>query len=93
MDNSLLEESPGLSGGDRVHIIAQLADIKERQYRSLLGLTALVQVLKERGLLGDGEWQARLQGLDREEEQRIAQACWSEAPSKAETPSSSESRS
>lgn len=47
-----------------VHIIAQLADLKVRNYQDSLALTALIELLIEKHIITPGELQAKFTQLD-----------------------------
>ncbi|MVP00730.1 MULTISPECIES: hypothetical protein [Paenibacillus] len=49
---------------DEVQLIGKLADLKEDHYRSSLILTALIDVLIDKGLVTSQELQARIDKLD-----------------------------
>jgi hypothetical protein len=56
---------------DQVNLIAQLADLKESHYNNTLALSALIEILIEKGHLSPEDFHQKLSGLEREDE-RIA---------------------
>lgn len=40
---------------DRIHMLAQLADVKEDQYRLLLTLSAIIELLVDKGIISQEE--------------------------------------
>ncbi|WJH36197.1 hypothetical protein N6H14_10220 [Paenibacillus sp. CC-CFT747] len=49
---------------EQVNLIGKLADLKSQQYDTLLLLSALTDLLIEKGLLTQAELQARIVSLD-----------------------------
>lgn len=50
---------------EKVAVMARLADLAETQYRLLLGLDALLDILADRGLVTRQEFEERCRQLDR----------------------------
>lgn len=50
---------------NEVHILAKLADIKEEHYHQLVTLSAIMELLIEKGLLSRGEIEQKAAELDR----------------------------
>jgi hypothetical protein len=50
---------------DEVHMIAKLADLKEEHYKHSLMISAITELLIEKGILTADELQARATQLDR----------------------------
>jgi hypothetical protein len=63
MDYSRNSQSPQ-SPMQEVHVIAQLADLKVRNYQDSLALTALIELLIEKQLITPIELQAKVTQLD-----------------------------
>lgn len=40
---------------DKIHMLAQLADVKEDQYRLLLTLSAIIELLVDKGIISQEE--------------------------------------
>lgn len=49
---------------EEVNLIAKLADLKEEHYRNTLLVTALMDLLIEKGILARGEIEARMASVD-----------------------------
>ncbi|MBD2860687.1 MULTISPECIES: hypothetical protein [Paenibacillus] len=49
---------------DEVNLIAKLADLKEEHYRNTLLVTALMDLLIEKGVLSRSEIEARMAAVD-----------------------------
>ncbi|MEX2415261.1 MAG: hypothetical protein WD424_03885 [Paenibacillaceae bacterium] len=49
---------------DEVHMIAKLADLKEEHYKQSLMISALMELLIEKGIVNTTELQARVARLD-----------------------------
>jgi len=63
MDYSRDSQSPQ-SPMKEVHMFAQLADLKVRNYQDSLALTALIELLIEKQLITPSELQAKVTQLD-----------------------------
>jgi hypothetical protein len=57
---------------DTLMLAAQLADVKEVEYRNTLALASLIELLVEKGVLRRGELATKAQALDRVAEAEIA---------------------
>jgi len=56
---------------DQVQTMAQLADVKESLYRNTLALSALIELLVEKGILAPEDFHRKAAGLE-QEDARIA---------------------
>lgn len=52
---------------------AQLADLKLCNYHTTLALSALVELLTEKGILRTGEWETKSQELDRQAAEEVTE--------------------
>ncbi|MCR8658520.1 hypothetical protein [Paenibacillus endoradicis] len=57
---------------EHVQLAAQLADLKQEHYHTLLTLNALIAILTSKGLVNDAELQRTMNRIDRTLEQLIA---------------------
>ncbi|TLS48899.1 hypothetical protein FE782_28265 [Paenibacillus antri] len=53
---------------DQVQTMAQIADLKESLYRNTLALSALIELLVEKGILAPEDFHRKTAGLEREDE-------------------------
>jgi hypothetical protein len=53
---------------DQVQSMAQIADLKESLYRNTLALSALLELLVEKGILAPEDFHRKAAGLEREDE-------------------------
>lgn len=59
-----MKGSFSLSAKDSINIYAQLADLKETDYRNTLAIAALIELLEEKGLLTPAELADKIKKLD-----------------------------
>jgi hypothetical protein len=62
---------------DQVNMIAQLADLKEAQYRNTLALSALIEILVEKGVLAPEDFHRKAAAMEQDDERsahRVRQA-------------------
>lgn len=59
-----MKGSFSLPARDAINIYAQLADLKEIDYRNTLAIAALIELLEEKGLLTPAELAERMKELD-----------------------------
>ncbi|HZG57308.1 hypothetical protein [Paenibacillus sp.] len=52
---------------DHVQTMAQLADLKEANYRNTLALSAMIELLVEKGILAPDEFHRKAAALERED--------------------------
>ncbi|RAP74241.1 hypothetical protein [Paenibacillus montanisoli] len=57
---------------DHLNLVAKLADLKEDHYRALLTLSAITELLIEKGLLAPEELERKIASLDSEMDELIA---------------------
>lgn len=53
-----------MTARDTINLYASLADVKNVMYKNILGLTALIDLLVEKGIITKEEIAARAQTLD-----------------------------
>lgn len=52
---------------DQVNLIAQLADLKDANYRNTLALSALIEILVEKGLLTPEDFHRKAASMEQED--------------------------
>lgn len=52
---------------DQVNAIAQIADLKEANYRNTLALSALLEILVEKGVLTPDDFHRKAAGMEQED--------------------------
>ncbi|MCM3635584.1 MULTISPECIES: hypothetical protein [Paenibacillus] len=57
---------------EHVQLAAQLADLKQEHYQTLLTLNGLLAILTSKGIVNDGELTRMMQRIDRTLEELIA---------------------
>lgn len=57
---------------EHIQLAAQLADLKQEHYHTLLTMNALIAILNSKGLVNDAELQRTMSRIDRTLEQLIA---------------------
>jgi hypothetical protein len=53
---------------DQVNAIAQLSDLKEAHYRNTLALSALIEILVEKGVLSPDDFHRKAAGMEQEDD-------------------------
>lgn len=56
-----------VSAQDKINLYAHLSDLKEVDYRNALGLTALIELLIEKGVISKSELASKAQALDEQD--------------------------
>lgn len=56
-----------ISARDKINLYAQLSDLKEVDYRNALGLTALIELLIEKGVISQSELANKAKALDQQD--------------------------
>ncbi|WP_308636956.1 hypothetical protein [Paenibacillus silvisoli] len=57
---------------DHLNLVAKLADLKEDHYRTLLAISAMTELLIEKGLLAPEELERKIASLDNEMDELIS---------------------
>ncbi|WP_274365024.1 hypothetical protein [Paenibacillus thermotolerans] len=56
-----------MNAWDQVNLVAQLADLKDSQYTNTLALSALIEILIEKGVLSPEDFHHRTAQLEKED--------------------------
>lgn len=71
---------------DQVNAIAQIADLKEANYRNTLALSALIELLVEKGILTPDDFHRKAAGMEQEDRDSAKQLRYrSSSPTKSQS--------
>jgi len=77
---------------DDVNLIAQIADLKQSTYGNALAISALIEILVEKGILSPEDFHRKAAKLERHDTETVRETPPADAPASASEPTRADAR-